>query len=289
MVSRGWGKELAGEAAAVTATVPEPAQCSSRWIHGNAKHRERNRGGSLPCSLQGRVPREPVTGIQPSSPWRKSPAPAGGPDAPARRCRTSTNPRIRLRSGASIRHAWTTLGIGALPPRAASLHCSVRHEGACLQQMEVLSVEWTVHHGSDPDGWCGRLPRSKLRGQQAASGGPAKPQAATRVNPEQASRVTSRTPTRLRNGEGRRVLVRQPSTASSTVRRGSGSGMWGRSHGQRGRPGKVRARRSQRPLGGRPDRESDGLVVPTKPINAGGGKGPDFWSASARDPEGRLA
>jgi hypothetical protein len=31
--------------------------------------------------------------------------------------------------------------------------------------------------------------------------------------------------------------------------------------------------------GGRLRRESDGVVVPMKPGNAGGGKGPDFWSA----------
>ena len=165
----------------------------------------------------------------------------------------------------------------------------MRHEGAYVQQMKVLPVELTVHHGSYPDMLDGQLSGVKLRRQKAASGGPANSQAATRVNPEQASKVKSRTPTRRSYGEGRSVSGKRPSIAPGAVRRGMRSGMRGRTFAQRGRPDRVRDRCSQRLLGRRPDRESDGLIVPTKPGNAGGGKEPCFWDAFETVKEGRLA
>jgi hypothetical protein len=155
--------------------------------------------------------------------------------------------------------------------------------------MQVLPVEEVVHHGSHPDGSGWRRPGPKLRGQKAVPDGPANPQAATRVNPEQASKVKLRTPTRLNNGEGRRAPGKQPPIAPGAVRRGNGSGMRGRVHVQRGRPGRERGRHPRRPFGGRSDRESEGLVVPMKPGNAGGGKGPCFWDACEVGPVGRLA
>ncbi len=176
-----------------------------------------------------------------------------------------------------------------LPGHHTSPHFSVRHEGASIQQMEVLPVEWTVHHGSHPEGQGRQRPWSKLRGQQVALGDPANPQAAMRVKPEQASKVKLRMPTRLRNGEGRCAPGKQPSRAPGAVRRGSGSGMWGRSDVQRGKTCRVRGRSPQRLGGGRPGRGSDGPIVPLKPGNAGGGKGPCFWGAFEGGPEGRLA
>jgi hypothetical protein len=155
--------------------------------------------------------------------------------------------------------------------------------------MEVLPVEEVVHHGSHPGGRCGQPHGSKPRGQQAVEDGPANPQAATRVNPEQASKVKSWTPTRLNNGEGRRVPGKKPLIAPGAVHRGSGSGMWGRAQTQRGRPVGARGRSPQRVLGARLERDSEGPMVPMKPGNSGGGTGPYFWSASQRGPEGKLA
>ena len=61
------------------------------------------------------------------------------------------------------------------------------------------------------------------------------------------------------------------------IRRGSEDGTLERCFGQRGRSRRWRQRR-QRPQG-RPVGKSDRIVVPVKPGNAGGGKGPDFWCA----------
>jgi len=114
-------------------------------------------------------------------------------------------------------------------------------------------------------------------------------QAATRVNPEQASKVKSRTPTRLRYGEGRWMRVEEPSDAVRIVRRGSGSGMHARSNAQRGRSALVLTERPQLLARRRRARKSEGPVVPLKLVNASGGKGPCFWGAFGVDPEGRLA
>jgi len=88
--------------------------------------------------------------------------------------------------------------------------------------------------------------------------------------------VSDHDATRLNDGEGRRVAGKQPSSAPVTVRRGSGSGMWGRMGAQRGRSGPVRGRLSQRAERTRRDRESEGLVVPAMPGKLGGGKVPCF-------------
>ena len=155
-------------------------------------------------------------------------------------------------------------------------------------------MEWTVHHGSYPDGLsrcrrCWHRVEPKLRGQQAALGGPANLQAATRVNPEQASKVKSRMSTRLNYGEDRRVPEKQPSLASGAIRRGNGSGMQRRKRRQRGRPERVGDRCPQRFLGERSARDSEGLIVLVKPGNSGGGKEPYFKDAFGDGPQGGLA
>jgi hypothetical protein len=155
--------------------------------------------------------------------------------------------------------------------------------------MRVLPVEVVVHHGSYSGSLARQLTGLKPRGQQAVKDGPANPQAATRVNPEQASKVKLWTPTRLNNGEGRSAPGKKPLTAPGAVHRGNGSGMWGRARAQRGRPGRARGRSPQRVPGARSDRDSEGLVVPMKLGNSGGGTGPCFWNASQGDSVGRLA
>ena len=83
--------------------------------------------------------------------------------------------------------------------------------------MEVLSVKSTVHHGSHPGGYSWQRLWSKPWGQKATTGGPAKPQAAIRVNPEQASKVKLRASTRRTNGEDRRGRATQPPRCPSFV------------------------------------------------------------------------
>ncbi len=102
--------------------------------------------------------------------------------------------------------------------------------------------------------------------------------AVTRVNPEQASKVKSRTSTLQSVGEDRRAEGKKPMRAPSAVRRGTGDGTYRRLFVQRGRPCRARGSDPRRcEFGQRHGRESEGLVVPVKPVKAGGGKGPYFW------------
>ena len=108
----------------------------------------------------------------------------------------------------------------------------------------------------------------------------ASPRAVTRVNPEQASKVRAvdadsaltrgRPP---RDGEA-------PTDAIIAVHRGSGSSTWNGFLVQRGKPGRLTGRAVQRRVRRRVGRASERLVVPWKPRNGGGGKGPRFWNAA---------
>ena len=109
--------------------------------------------------------------------------------------------------------------------------------------------------------------------------------AVTCVKPEQASKGKLWTPTRPEIGEGSTVLgsSRQMHLGRSTgvmdiARRDSQPGNWGRPADGEGSD--LNGAAKSLPLrrrGCRPVRESDRVVVPSKPGNAGGGKGPDFW------------
>lgn len=102
--------------------------------------------------------------------------------------------------------------------------------------------------------------------------------AITRVNPEQASKVKSWTPTRPNIGEGRCAMGKQPTQAPVVVHRGMGNGTHGRFSGQRGKPpADERSRRSTRPVGWWSAWVAERLIVLWKPGNAGGGKEPRFW------------
>ena len=119
-----------------------------------------------------------------------------------------------------------------------------------------------------------------------APGGGANRRAVTCVKPEQASKGKSWTPTRPENGEGStdRGSSRQTHPDRSigvrgTARRDRGSRKRGRPvlDGGSGLNGAVRHRS---------ERESDGVVVPLKPGNSGGGKDPDFWCVFEADEVG---
>ena len=163
--------------------------------------------------------------------------------------------------------------------RHVSPHISVRHDGAVNQEVKVLSEQLSIQFGSYPGGGRGQLRQSKPWGQSSALGGVATVWAATRVNPEQASKVKSRMLTRLRYGEGRWVVGKRSIKAPAAILRGSGSGTYGRLIGQRGRPTGDEGRDLQRIVRMRSLWESERFIVPGKSGNADGGKGPHFWNA----------
>jgi hypothetical protein len=124
---------------------------------------------------------------------------------------------------------------------------------------------------------------SELSMERAASGGSASGQAVTRVNAEQAPKLVMWEPTRHCHGEGRRhglsrcsndIGVHGPTGVMATaclpeeIDRNTGNPRWW------GGPPQPDAREGQ----AGPSRAADRLVVPSKPGNSGGGKGPDFGS-----------
>ena len=80
----------------------------------------------------------------------------------------------------------------------------------------------------------------------------------------------------------------QEETVRSTgsVHRGNGDGTSERYLGQRGRPGLGGGRVPKSQASWQPGRESERVIVPLKPGNAGGGKDPHFWNASEEAEEG---
>jgi hypothetical protein len=111
-------------------------------------------------------------------------------------------------------------------------------------------------------------------------------QAVTRVNTEAAPKDTMRRPT-LPGVGGRLVRIGHEWTTQPICFAGVvGGSMPARSDGQHGKPARVGDRLTlTATLGGWPVRVTEGLVVPTRPGNAGGGKGPWFQGAdgAARD------
>ena len=104
-------------------------------------------------------------------------------------------------------------------------------------------------------------------GTMSALGGLASIRAATCVKPEQAPKARMRAPNLLPLGEGRWGRALQPSFDALLSRRGSGRSTYASLLTQHGRPAAIKDLRQQ---------ESEGLIVPTKPSNDGGGKEPWF-------------
>ncbi len=155
--------------------------------------------------------------------------------------------------------------------------------------MKVSPEELSVRLGSCPDGVEGRPATSKLRGQSPHEAGEQTRGPQRAVNPEQASKVEMRTPTRLPFGEGRRAAGKKPTRAPAAVRRGNGSGTRGKHSAQRGRSESERGGGPQRREGRRRAQKSEGFIVPLKPGNAGGGKGPRFRALLKETREEGLA
>jgi hypothetical protein len=130
--------------------------------------------------------------------------------------------------------------------------------------------------GSWQAAWKGDRPR-RSPATKAASGGRANRRAVTCVKPEQASKGKSWTPTRPEFGEGstdrgssRHMHLDWSIGVMGTARRDRGSRKRGRSARDEGSGLNSAARHWSA-------RQSDRVVVPSKPGNSGGGKGPDFW------------
>ena len=117
------------------------------------------------------------------------------------------------------------------------------------------------------------------------------------VNAEQAPKAVMWEPTRHSSGEGRRRWAPEEVRHPPRERHGPAvpPGYW-RQHARRGDPRQHGKSQSARGSGPRPDaREgqagpagmADGLVVPAKPGNAGGGKGPEFKEGAGRGTRAR--
>lgn len=110
-----------------------------------------------------------------------------------------------------------------------------------------------------------------------------------RMNPEQASKVKLWTPTRLNNGEGRRTRGsnrrRHPLWSTGVVGMACEKGPL-RNVGGLHRRGVAALNVG---IGRRAVQESERPIVPMKPGNAGGGKGPRFWVLLKETRTGRLA
>jgi IS66 Orf2 like protein len=157
--------------------------------------------------------------------------------------------------------------------------------GAVTLWVEVPSGQWSVGPVAGrrfgwATGWIEALRQRPLLG------GRANRRAVMRVKPEQASKGKLWTPTRPKRGEGSTILgssrqmrLDRSTGVVGTARRDRGSRKRGRSVRDEGsgRNGAARHRSA---------RKSDRGVVPLKPGNAGGGKGPDFWYVFEADEVG---
>ena len=114
-----------------------------------------------------------------------------------------------------------------------------------------------------------------LRGKRAASGGSASTQAATRGNAEQASKSSTRRPTRRNNGEGCQRPETPPEDGgerpeAGRLRRGSGGGMRARgAQEQPGKPCRWRARVHREPARASLGRQGGGEARSTGEAGSG--------------------
>ncbi len=166
----------------------------------------------------------------------------------------------------------------AVERRCVSHRCK-----SCLRTCRCISVG-TEAAGRGTD-------RLKPSGQRPTVGGSASRRAATRVKPEQASKVQSRGPTGLNNREGRWSPCEQPTEDHGFARRGKGRGTSAQHTGQHGRSHAARRRAPRSRFGREPRGKSEGLIVPHAlggPHDCRGGKGPWFEACLTEVRIGRL-
>jgi len=139
--------------------------------------------------------------------------------------------------------------------------------------LEQLSVQFDSY----PSGGRGNPRRRSLGDKGSPWVSRANLRAATRSESRAGSESTVVTPTRHHRGEGRRSTGKQPTHAPVLVTGVLGAARREGSSTQRGKPGRgVGWRPTTPPTGWRPCRESERSILPGKPGNAGGGKGPHF-------------
>jgi len=161
-------------------------------------------------------------------------------------------------------------------------------QGQFTQPVQVRPQDVSVHLSSDPGG--GEGDRAvEASGTSARCGGSASVRAVTRVKPEQASKSLMRAPSPLSMDEGRCGRLDAPTNEGRSARRGSGHSTYAREDWQHGRPVALVGSMTNGPAEGRARQASEGLIVPLKPGNAGGGKEPWFGVRPNEPRTGRLA
>jgi len=154
--------------------------------------------------------------------------------------------------------------------------CAPR-KGAEKQWMRDPSEHLSVQFGSYPDGGWGNPTRRSSGDKSRPWADRANLRAATCSESRAGSESTVVTPTRHHRGEGRRIAGKKPTRAPVMVTGVLGAARREGSLTQRGRPGRdAGLRPATAPMGRRSRRESERPIVPRRPGNAGGGKGPHF-------------
>jgi hypothetical protein len=154
--------------------------------------------------------------------------------------------------------------------------------------VKVLPEELTVHLRSygrvaTSNGRYRAVRTTVLHGRAGKRAGP------TRVNPEQASKDRRRE-CRPSYRKGKAAVPGASTVAGRATRRGSGEGTYAENaRATRETHTGVEVAAPQRLERRRPVGESEGPIIPGKPGNAGGGKGPCFWDASEEGEKRRLA
>jgi hypothetical protein len=161
-------------------------------------------------------------------------------------------------------------------------------QGQFTQPVRVRPQDVSVHLSSYPgDGQGDRAVEAP--GTQARLGGSASVRAVTRVKPEQASKSLMRAPSPLSMDEGRCGRPDAPTDEGRLARRGRGHSTYAGADWQHGRPVGPAEKSVAGPAEGRARQASEGLIVLSKPGNAGGGKGPWFGVRPNEPRRGRLA
>ena len=150
-------------------------------------------------------------------------------------------------------------------------------KGAENQWMKVPPEQLSVQFGSYPDGGRGNPARRSSGDKGSPWADRANLWAATRSESRAGSESTVVAPTCRIRGEGRSIARKQPTRALAVATGVLGSGTQGRYSDAtwEARNGCGIATRNGA-VGCRSGRDSERPIVPRKPGNAGGGKGPHF-------------
>ena len=177
--------------------------------------------------------------------------------------------------------------------RPAHLTCWAKPcatKGAENQWMRVPLGQLSERSGSYPDDGWGNSTRRSSGDKGPPWADRANLRAATRSESQAGSESTVVTPTRPLRGEGRCITGKKPTRAPVMVTGVVGAARREGSSTQRGRPDEMRGSQPvTAPVGCRSRRESERPIVPRKPGNAGGGKGPHFRVLPTETRTRRLA